>query len=69
MARPRQTRQQDEAPSSDTKEMTIVRARDVLGEVVDEALYAGKRTIITRRGRPSAAVVSMADYDRLTAVA
>ena len=69
MARTRHPRQHESAPTSETAEMTIVRARDVLGEVVDEALYTGKRTIITRRGRPSAAVVSMADYNRLTAVA
>jgi prevent-host-death family protein len=61
----RTRRQKEPSPTSSAAEMTIVRARDVLGEVVDEALYAGKRTIITRRGRPSAAVVSMADYNRL----
>jgi prevent-host-death family protein len=48
---------------------TLVRARDVLGEIVDRAAFDGQPTVITRRGRGAAVVISMRDFARLTAAA
>ena len=40
-------------------------SRGRLSEAVSQAKYAGRRTVITLRGVPAAAVVSMADLDIL----
>ena len=39
------------------REVALVRARDILGELVDRALYDGEPTVITRRGRAAAILV------------
>jgi prevent-host-death family protein len=44
-------------------------ARGKLSDALLRARYAGERTIITIRGRPAAAIVSLADLDRLQAPA
>lgn len=45
--------------------MPISEARDHLGEVVAKVEHAHERTILTRHGRPVAAVVSIDDLRRL----
>lgn len=39
--------------------------RGSISEAMLKANYSGERTILTRRGRPAAAVVSIADLERL----
>jgi prevent-host-death family protein len=41
--------------------------RDV-SELVNRVAYAGERIILTSRGKPKAALISMADYERLTQI-
>jgi prevent-host-death family protein len=36
-----------------------------LSELVNRVAYGGERIVLTSRGRPKAALVSIADYDRL----
>lgn len=47
---------------------SIESARPVLGDLVHRAGVLDERTVITRNGRPSAAVVSIADLERLLAL-
>ncbi|MCE7005209.1 type II toxin-antitoxin system Phd/YefM family antitoxin [Kibdelosporangium philippinense] len=49
-------------------EMPISEARDHLGEVVAKVEHAHERTVLTRHGRPVAALVSIEDLRRLEAV-
>jgi prevent-host-death family protein len=46
-------------------ELPISEARDHLGEVVAKVEHAHERTILTRHGRPVAAVVSIEDLRAL----
>ncbi|MDR6597250.1 type II toxin-antitoxin system Phd/YefM family antitoxin [Saccharothrix longispora] len=48
-------------------EMPISVARDQLGEVVSRVEHAHERAVLTRHGRPVAAVVSIEDLRRLEA--
>ncbi|HVK20986.1 MAG TPA: type II toxin-antitoxin system Phd/YefM family antitoxin [Actinokineospora sp.] len=48
-------------------ELPISEARDHLGAVVAKVEHAHERTILTRHGRPVAAVVSIEDLRRLEA--
>jgi prevent-host-death family protein len=48
-------------------EMPISEARDHLGEVVAKVEHAHERAVLTRHGRPVAAVVSIDDLRRLEA--
>jgi prevent-host-death family protein len=48
-------------------EVTMVAARDFLGDLVDKARLLGTRTILSKNGKRAAAIVSMEDYERLTA--
>ncbi|WP_253890378.1 type II toxin-antitoxin system Phd/YefM family antitoxin [Actinokineospora diospyrosa] len=48
-------------------EMPISMARDHLGEVVSRVEHAHERAVLTRHGRPVAAVVSIDDLRRLEA--
>ena len=41
--------------------------RDI-SELVNRVAYGGERIVLTSRGKPKAAVVSMDDYERLTRV-
>lgn len=41
--------------------------RDV-SELVNRVAYAGERIILTSRGKPKAALISIADYERLTQI-
>ncbi|GAA3007453.1 hypothetical protein GCM10010483_60490 [Actinokineospora diospyrosa] len=47
--------------------MPISMARDHLGEVVSRVEHAHERAVLTRHGRPVAAVVSIDDLRRLEA--
>ena len=42
-----------------------VQARIHLGDLLNRALYRGERTVIERFGRPVAALVPLADLERL----
>ncbi|MGC1377843.1 MAG: type II toxin-antitoxin system prevent-host-death family antitoxin [Anaerolineales bacterium] len=39
-----------------------------ISELVNRVAYAGERIILTSRGKPKAALISMADYERLTQI-
>lgn len=48
--------------------LTITQARDTLADLVNRAGYAGERTVISRHGRPAAAIVSAEDVMILEAI-
>jgi prevent-host-death family protein len=48
-------------------EVPLVRARDILGDLVDRALFDEQTTVITRRGRAAAALVPMKVFEKLVA--
>ena len=45
--------------------MTITEARDVLGQLVGRVQYGHERIVLTRHGRPAAALVPMDDHQTL----
>lgn len=45
--------------------MTTVEARENFSELINQAAYGNKRIVLTRRGRPLVAVVSISDLQRL----
>ena len=47
----------------------VERARPLFKELLNDAEFRGKRTVITRYGKPSAALVSMADLEKLEGAA
>lgn len=60
----------DELPvlyDSGMSELPISEARDRLGEVVSRAEHAHERTVLTRRGKPVAVVISLDDLRELEA--
>lgn len=42
-------------------------ARDCLGDLINRALYGSERFVLTRHGKPAAAIVSIDDLDALDA--
>lgn len=51
---------------SDTPEgVGIIRAREILGDLVNRAGFGGERIPILRNGKPLAAIVSLGDLERL----
>jgi prevent-host-death family protein len=48
-------------------ELSISAARDHLGDVVSRAEHAQERTVLTRHGKPVAAVISIDDLRELEA--
>lgn len=50
------------------KKLSTGQARESFAELVNEAAYAGHRTVVTRHGKPVAAIVSIADLDALTSL-
>ena len=46
----------------------VTEARDVLGDVVGRVQYGRERIVLTRHGRPAAAVVPMSDYEVLESI-
>lgn len=48
-------------------ELPISEAREHLGEIVSRAEHAQERTILTRRGKPVAVLISIEDFRELQA--
>ncbi|AGL20124.1 type II toxin-antitoxin system Phd/YefM family antitoxin [Actinoplanes sp. N902-109] len=46
-------------------EVPVTQARAEFAELINRAAYAGDRTIVTRHGKPIAALISAADLERL----
>jgi prevent-host-death family protein len=46
----------------------VTQARADFAELINRAAYAHERTVITRHGRPIAALISAADLERLAAL-
>ena len=51
------------------EEITIEDVRTNLGDLANRVGYGGERLVITRHGKPVAALVSIADLEQLPAVA
>lgn len=51
------------------KLLGVDKARDELGSIVNRAALEGERTVLTRHGLPAAAVVSIADLEKLEGAA
>jgi prevent-host-death family protein len=47
------------------KTITTVAARENFAELINQASYGGRRVILTRRGKPVAALVSLHDLRAL----
>lgn len=45
----------------------IVRARDILGDLVARASYGNERIVITKHGKDAAALIGMRDFGKLRA--
>ena len=45
--------------------MTITEARDVLGQLVGRVQYGHERIVLTRHGKPAAAIVPIDDHQTL----
>ena len=45
--------------------VSIGRVKRDISEIVNRVAYGGERVVLTSRGRPKAAIVSMEDYTRL----
>ncbi len=48
------------------QEVPVTQARAALSDLVNRVVYGGERVVLTRHGRPVAAIVSAADLQRLT---
>ena len=48
--------------------MSSAQARNHFPDLVSQAAYAKKRTVITRRGKEVAAIIPFEDYERLLAI-
>ena len=46
-------------------QVSIGQVKRDISELVNRVTYAGERIILTSRGKPKAALISMEDYDRL----
>lgn len=49
--------------------MTTVEARENFAELINQAAYGQNRVVLTRRGKPLAAVVSIQDLEALAKAA
>ena len=45
--------------------LSVTEVRQDLANLLNRVAYGGERVILTSRGKPKAALVSMADYERL----
>lgn len=63
----RETQRKDEAPARTT--FSTDEARVTLGELSLRAGYGGERIILTRRGKPVAAIVGLRDLAKLEGAA
>lgn len=48
--------------------VTVSKARETFAELLNEVCYGGWRVIITKRGRERAALVPIADLEKLIAI-
>lgn len=48
--------------------MSTVEARENFSELINQAAYGKKRIVLTRRGKPLVAVISMEDLNHLAEV-
>ena len=48
-----------------TTQVSIGQVKRDISELVNRVTYAGERIILTSRGKPKAALISMDDYDQL----
>lgn len=53
---------------AEAREVPLAQLRDTLGDAVVRTAIAGERILITRNGKPKAALVSLADLARLEAL-
>ncbi len=49
-------------------EIGIELARNQLGEIVDRARFTGEATLLTRKGKPAAVVISVEWYEQAKAL-
>lgn len=61
-------RKQDVDETDSPEGVGIIRAREILGELVNRAGYGNERIPITRNGRQAAALIGMRDLERLRAL-
>ncbi len=54
--------------SSNAEEISFSEARDNFAEVANEVAYAGKRVILTRKGKKIVAMISIDDLETLEAI-
>jgi len=45
--------------------MTTVEARDNFSDMINQAAYGQQRIVLTRRGKPLAAVISISELEKL----
>lgn len=45
--------------------VSVSRLKDALSEYLNRAAYGGERIVVASRGKPKAAVISVADLERL----
>ncbi len=45
--------------------MTTVEARDNFAELINQAAYGNQKVLLTRRGKPLVAVISLKELERL----
>jgi len=50
------------------EEFSFSEARSHLADIANEVIYAGKRAILTRKGKQVVAIVSMEDLEALNAI-
>ncbi len=57
-----------EAERKNEQEVGADTARDTLTDLMDRAALRGERTVVTRNGKPRAAIVPISDLDILRAL-
>ena len=51
-----------------SEEFSFSEARSHLADIANEVIYAGKRAILTRKGKQVVAIISMKDLEALNAI-
>jgi prevent-host-death family protein len=49
-------------------QLTVTEARSHLADIANEVIYAGKRAILTRKGKQVIAIISIEDLETLKAI-
>lgn len=66
---PAETERKPDTDEGDTREgVGIIRAREILGDLVNRAGFGDERIQILRNGKPLAAIVGLRDLERLRAL-